>query len=485
MTQPITRNDLKKIDEYVYEISQHYRHDMRVPARIFMHESMIDDVIADRALWQLVNVATLPGIQQYAYAMPDIHQGYGFPIGGVAAIDLTTEGIVSPGGIGYDINCGVRLLASTITGDEIKPYIGNLATKLFHAVPSGVGRGGGVALASEQLEELFLQGAPRLVQLGLGVEDDLVFCEEGGVLTGAHSDYVSHRAKKRSIDQIGTLGSGNHFMEVQVVDEIFDPIAAEVFGLHKGIVTVMIHCGSRGFGHQVCTDYISIMMKKAQEWGLVLPDRELIYAPFNSIEGQHYMSAMAAAANYAWANRHMIGHAAREVWHKVFGQDNTLRTVYDLSHNIGKIEEHRVDAQLKRLLMHRKGATRAFGPGNAHIPLAYQSVGQPVLIPGTMGTESYVLAGNDGGREIAFGSSCHGAGRKMSRMNAYRTHNGAEVKEAMARNGIIVRTDSIAGLAEEAPLAYKNIKEVIQVVHDAGLARKVARLKPIAVIKGG
>lgn len=481
---PLKQTDLKRISDYIFEVPMSYRNDMRVPARVFMHESMMQSILEDRALWQLVNVATLPGIVNYAYAMPDIHQGYGFPIGGVAAIDLTEGGIVSPGGIGYDINCGVRLLASELLFDEVKPYLEQLATKLFHAIPSGVGRGGVLQLNNEQLEEIFLHGAPRLVHLGFGNADDLTFCEEGGFLAGANAAFVSSHAKKRSADQLGTLGSGNHFLELQVVEEIFDRNAAEAFGLSENIVTIMIHCGSRGFGHQICTDYVKIMMEKAQEWSLTLPDRELIYAPFHSQEGQQYMASMAAAANYAWANRHMIGHAAREVWQKIFGLSAPLKTVYDLSHNIGKIEEHLVNGTTKQLLMHRKGATRSFGPGNIHIPQAYQSVGQPVLIPGTMGTASYVMAGTSEGMNVAFGSSCHGAGRALSRTQALKQLNGAQIFKDMQAQGVTIRTGSRRGLAEEAPVVYKDIHKVIDVVHGAKLAKKVAKLKPIGVIKG-
>lgn len=482
--QTIRQEDLIKIDEYTYEIPASYRADMQVPARVFMNKNMMKDIFADRALWQLVNVATLPGIQKYAFAMPDIHQGYGFPIGGVAATAIDEGGVISPGGIGYDINCGVRLLASDISAQEIKPYLEKLATKIFHRVPSGVGRGGKLEFKPEELDSILQKGARRMVELKYGTESDLEFCEENGCMTNADPSLVSMQAKKRGSDQLGTLGSGNHFLELQIIDEIFDEQAAQAFGLHKGLVTVMIHCGSRGLGHQTCTDYLRIMMKKLPDWGYQLPDRELIYAPIQSKEAQDYFAAMAAAANYAWANRHMIGHWVRQAWQEVLGSNAHLVTVYDVSHNIGKIETHAVNGQQKKLMMHRKGATRAFGPGQPEVPSKYQAVGQPVLIPGTMGTASYVLVGTKASMGIAFGSSCHGAGRRMSRVQAKKKVHGAQLREQLEEQGIIIRSDSDPGLAEEAPIAYKNVEDVVDVVDGEKLAKKVARLKPLAVIKG-
>ncbi len=483
--QLIKIEDLIKIDEFTYEIPQAYRADMRVPARVYMNERMMEDVFSDRALWQLVNIATLPGIQKYAFAMPDIHQGYGFPIGGVAATAIDEGGVISPGGIGYDINCGVRLLVADMTATELKPFIEKLATQLFHKVPSGVGKGGKLKFKPDELDKILQYGAKRMVDLGYGTQEDLEYCEENGYMDIADPDLISDKAKKRGADQIGTLGSGNHFLEVQVVDEVFDKQAADAFGLHEGLVTTMIHCGSRGFGHQTCTDHLRIMMNKLPEWGYQLPDRELIYAPFTSPEAQHYFFAMAAASNYAWANRHVIGHWVREVWQEVIGPHVTLTTIYDVSHNIGKVEEHDVDGVRKKLVMHRKGATRAFGPGRPEVPAKYMHVGQPVLIPGTMGTASYVLTGTKESMEIAFGTSCHGAGRRMSRTRAKRTVYGARLREELEQQGIVIRSDSDPGLAEEAPIAYKDVEDVVDVVHGAKLARKVARLKPLAVIKGG
>lgn len=483
--QTLTREDFIKIDEYTYEIPKSYRPDMQVPARVFMNEKMMADILQDRAVWQLVNVSTLPGIKKYAFAMPDIHQGYGFPIGGVAATAIDEGGVISPGGIGYDINCGVRLLVANMTAAELHPHIEKVATRLFHKIPSGVGKGGKLTFDIGELDSILKGGAKRMVELGYGTARDLEFCEENGCMEAANPDLVSERAKKRGSDQLGTLGSGNHFLEVQEIDEIFDEKAAQAFGLQKGYVTVMIHCGSRGLGHQTCTDYVRTMMKKLPEWGYTLPDRELIYAPFNSQEGQNYFAAMAAAANYAWANRHMIGHWVREAWQEVIGQQAELATVYDVSHNIGKVEKHHINGAEYTLVMHRKGATRAFGPGRPEVPEKYKQVGQPVLIPGTMGTSSYILTGTKESMEVAFGTSCHGAGRRLSRAQAKKTVRGSQLREELERRGIVIRSDSDPGLAEEAPLAYKDVDNVVNVVAGAHLARKVARVKPLAVIKGG
>lgn len=481
----VTRQDLIKIDENLFEIPQSFRADMRVPARIYTSEDMLTDIVEDLSLTQLVNVATLPGIQKAAYAMPDIHQGYGFPIGGVAATAINQGGVISPGGIGYDINCGVRLLAANMTADEFHPYIEDVATALFHAVPSGVGRHGKVKLTIPELDKVLRDGAREMVKLGYGTQEDLEVCEENGCMAGADPDAISPEAKKRGHDQLGTLGSGNHFLEVQVVDEIYDKETAHVLGLSLGQVTVMIHCGSRGLGHQTCTDYVRTMMKKLPEWGYQLPDRELVCAPFTSKEGQEYFAAMSAAANFAWANRHLIGHWVREAWQSVMGPKETLRTVYDVSHNIGKRERQRIDGKEVDVVMHRKGATRAFGPGRPEIPAQYRSIGQPVLIPGTMGTASYVLVGTEESMDLAFGSSCHGAGRRMSRIKAKHAVRGSQLRRDMESHGIVVRCDSDAGLAEEAPLAYKDVDSVVNVVDSAKLARKVVKVKPLAVIKGG
>jgi tRNA-splicing ligase RtcB len=481
----IVRNDLIKIEDFLYEIPSSFRADMRVPARVFLSEDMLDAVLDDRSLEQLVNVTTLPGIKKYAYAMPDIHQGYGFPIGGLAATAIHEGGVISPGGIGYDINCGVRLLATSMTAAEIKPYLENLATAIYHNVPSGVGHGGKVDLTKGEMDHILKQGAAYAVKMGYGNEADLEYCEEHGCMTNADPALISDHAKKRALDQLGTLGSGNHFLEVQRVEEIFDEATAAVFGLKQDQVVVMIHCGSRGLGHQTCTDYVRVMMSKMSGWGINLPDRELACAPFESPAGQEYFNAMAAASNFGWANRHVIAHHVREAFRTVVGSSVVINTVYDVSHNIGKREKHEIDGVLMELLVHRKGATRSFGPHRPENPAKYLSVGQPVLIPGTMGTSSYVLVGSAEGMEKSFGTSCHGAGRSMSRAKAKEMVRGSELRTMLESQGIIIRCDSNAGLAEEAPLAYKDVDNVVNVVHGAGLARKVARCKPLAVVKGG
>lgn len=477
----VHRQDLIKIDENTYEIPQSFRPDMRVPARVFMDESLIDDVLRDSALIQLANVATLPGIKQYAFAMPDIHQGYGFPIGGVAAMAIEEGGVISPGGIGYDINCGVRLLSVRMQKREIRRYIEKIADKIYALIPSGVGRGGNLVFKGHDLDLILQKGAHRITELGFGQTRDLEFCEERGCMEVDDTTLISPEAKKRGQDQLGTLGSGNHFLEIQYVDEIFDPLIAQTYGLQEGQVTIMIHCGSRGLGHQTCTDYVRTMMQKIDTKNFA--DRELVCAPFKSDEGQHYWQAMRAAANFAWANRHMIAHFVREAFASI-SPAIEVNTVYDVSHNIGKIEQHTINNANLPLLVHRKGATRAFGPGSIEIPVKYQSVGQPVLIPGTMGTASYVLAGTEESMHKAFGSSCHGAGRRMSRMQAKKKVRGSQLRQTLEKNGILIRSDSDAGLAEEAPIAYKDVDDVVNVVSAAHLARKVARLKPIAVIKG-
>jgi tRNA-splicing ligase RtcB len=481
----IDRSQLSKIEPYLYEIPRSFRSDMKVAARIFATERMLEDIQGDRSLWQLVNMTTLPGIVKYAFAMPDIHEGYGFPIGGVAATAIDHGGVISPGGIGYDINCGVRLLAANVEFDQIKKRLDDLATALFHAIPSGVGRGGKLVMKQKELDAVLAQGAPYLLEKGYGERADIEFCEERGCMTGANPDKISDKAKMRGSDQLGTLGSGNHFLEVQKVVEIFDQEAATTMGLRTNQITVMIHCGSRGLGHQTCTDYVREFMPLIQKWQIELPDRELVCAPFNSQEGQNYFAAMQAASNFAWANRHLIGHWVRESWQQVLGTDAHLNLIYDVSHNIGKKEKHEINGSAMELLVHRKGATRAFGPGRSELPAKYQAIGQPVLIPGTMGTASYVLVGTAQGMERSLGSCCHGAGRRMSRMQAKKMVRGSALRGQLEKQGIVVRCDSEAGLAEEAPTAYKDVEEVVNVVHDAHIARKVARLEPVAVIKGG
>jgi len=483
--QIITRDDLIKLEDFLYEIPKSFRPDMRVPARVYANDKMLEDIVNDRSLWQLINVATLPGIQKYAIAMPDIHQGYGFPIGGVAASAIDEGGVISPGGIGYDINCGVRLLVANANAAELQPYMQKLATEIFHAIPSGVGKGGKLKLKRDDINKVLRDGAKFMVGMDYGNMSDLEFCEERGCMAAADANMLSERAKRRGSDQLGTLGSGNHFLEVQYVEKVYDEKIAQAFGLQEGLVTVMIHCGSRGLGHQTCTDYVRMMMKKLPEWGYKLPDRELVCAPFKSQEAQDYFGAMAAAANFAWANRHTIAHWTRQAWQRILGKEAWLSTVYDVSHNLGKVEKHIINGKEKEVVMHRKGATRSFGPGRPETPLKYQKFGQPVLIPGTMGTASYVLAGTTECMETAFGTCCHGAGRRMSRSKAKKMVRGSRLREELEKRGIIIRCDSDPGLAEEAPLAYKDVDNVVSVVHDAKIAKKVARLRPMAVIKGG
>ena len=479
--------NFKKISNQLWEIPQSFRSDMRVPARIYASEKMLEEILEDRSLEQLVNIATLPGILKYALAMPDIHEGYGFPIGGVAAMNAK-RGVISPGGVGYDINCGVRLLTSSFLHSELAPYLVDLANQIARDVPSGVGRGGRMVLNEKDLDAVLFGGVGRMVAQGYGVKEDLEKSEEGGCLSNADASLVSDHAKQRGRDQLGTLGSGNHFLEIQRVEKIFLPEVAEIFGLRENQITVMIHTGSRGLGHQVCTDYVRLMNEKLPSWNIKLPDRELASAPLDSDEGQRYFKAMAAAANFAWANRQMITDLVRRAWervlsHKTSGKYN-LDLVYDVAHNIAKFEEHEIDGEKIKVCLHRKGATRAFGPGREELPKIYRAVGQPVLIPGSMGTASYVLVGTEKAMAESFGSTCHGAGRRMSRAESRRRVSGQMLKKELEAQGIIIRCASLSGLTEEAPLAYKDIDEVVDVVDRAGLAKKVARLRPLAVIKG-
>ena len=480
----ITRENLIKIHDALYEIPQDFDPAMRVPARVFANEKMLDDILGDRSLSQIVNVATLPGIQQAALAMPDIHEGYGFPIGGVAATAIHENGVISPGGIGYDINCGVRLLSIDISAADAQPHIERFSRQLFDVIPSGVGKGGELKFDDVELDKILTYGARRMLELGYGEQEDLDFCEAGGALE-ADVTCISDKARGRGRDQLGTLGSGNHFLEIQRVDEIFDPATAEAFGLKEGMLVAMIHCGSRGLGHQTCTEYVRTMLGKLESWGITLPDPELACAPFLSAEGQHYFNAMNASANFAWANRHLIGHWVRETVASVFGSHVSVKTVYDICHNIGKQEKHTIDGVVKDVLVHRKGATRAFP---AHHPELkggrYFETGHPVFVPGTMGTSSYVLVGKPQGMRDAFGSCCHGAGRRMSRSKARKQVHGKTLREQLRERGIIIQSRSDIGLAEEAPLAYKDVDNVVSVIREAGIASTVARLKPMAVVKG-
>lgn len=459
---------MQKISDWLWEIPKTFRNDMRVPARIYASEKLLKD-IEEEALTQLVNTTTIPGIVKYALAMPDIHSGYGFPIGGVAATHFP-DGIISPGGIGYDQNCGVRLLKSDYTEKEIKPFLDKLTTEIQKEVPSGLGKGRAIKLSIEQIDKILEGGVPELVEQGYGEKEDIENCEEKGKMESADASGVSERAKNRGRDQVGTLGSGNHFCEIQKVAEIFDAPMAENFGLFKDQAVVMVHTGSRGLGHQNCTDYLKVVVNALPKYGIKLPDRELACVPFNSSEGQRFFKAMSAACNYAWANRQMITYFIRKAWERILGEKVHLKLLYDVAHNIAKIEEHEVNGQKMKLIVHRKGATRAFP-------------GQPVIIPGSMGTSSYILVGTEKSKE-AWSTVCHGAGRTMSRHAAIRSVSPQELIKNLESQGIVVRCTSLRGLAEEAPQAYKNIHDVVDVVHNAGLSKKVARLTPLAVIKG-
>jgi len=478
----ISKKDLTKINDWLWEIPRSFRADMRVPARIYISEKMLDSVFRDRSLNQLINVAALPGIINYSIAMPDIHEGYGFPIGGVAGV-RTEDGVISPGGVGYDINCGVRLLKSDYSEAEIKSHLEALAVEIQKEVPSGLGRGRQIKLSIEQINKVLEGGAKKLVEQGYGEKQDIKNCEAEGCLSLARASDVSERAKNRGRDQLGTLGSGNHFLEIQRVDEIFNEETSQVFGLFKNQIVIMIHTGSRGLGHQIATDYIKTMMRAMPKYNIRLPDRELAACPLNSPEGKKYFSAMACGANYAWANRQMITHFVRKAWKEVLGEGSGLKVLYDVAHNIAKIERYIVEGKEIELCVHRKGATRAFPSGHSEIPKEYQNVGQPVLIPGSMGTASYILVGTEKSKD-AWHTVCHGAGRTMSRHAAMRTVSGQEVVRKLESKGIIVKCQSSRGIAEEAPIAYKDIDEVVEVVHNAGLAKKVAKLVPLAVIKG-
>jgi tRNA-splicing ligase RtcB len=480
----LSKNDFKRINDYLWEIPKTFRSDMRVPARAYVSEKMLEESFKDKSLEQLVNISTLPGIQKYALAMPDMHEGYASPIGGVAAIRIS-DGIISPGMCGYDINCGMKLLKSEYSEKEIKPHLDKLATEIQKEVPSGLGKGRKLKFSVEEIDKILEGGIPHLVKNGYGEKEDAENCEGSGRLEWADVSAVSSHAKNRGRDQVGTLGSGNHFLEIQKVAEIFDEETAKVFGLFKDQIIIMIHCGSRGLGHQVCTDYLREFIPLMEgKYKIRVPDREFACVPFNSQEGQRYFSAMASAANYAWANRQMIAHFVRKSWKSVLGEKAlSLRVLYDVAHNIIKKEKYLIEGEETEVAVHRKGATRAFPPGHPEIPKKYQEVGQPVIIPGSMGTASYILVGTKEGEE-AFFSTCHGAGRTMSRHAALRAVSGQEVVKNLEAKGIIIKCWSLRGIAEEAPLAYKDIHSVVDVVHNASLSKKVARLVPLAVIKG-
>ena len=478
--------DLVRRGPWEWEIPRSVRNDMRVPVRIFAGRELLEAVASDASLEQAVNAATLPGVVGEVLVMPDVHQGYGFPIGGVAATELPS-GVISPGAIGYDINCGVRLLASTVVLDEVRGSINELASALDAACPSGVGRSGRLDLSLRDLERVCREGGEWARAEGFGTASDTARTEEDGCIEGAGFADVSRRARERGRPQMGTLGAGNHFIEVEVVDEIFDERAARAMGLEVGCLTVMIHCGSRGFGHQICADFVKSFQTAVKKYGIRLPDRELVCAPLDSPEGRAYEAAMRAAANYAFANRQVLAHFAREVFAETLrgrSSDTHLHQVYDIAHNMGKTEEHLIDGTRRRVCVHRKGATRAFGPGFEGLPPEYRPIGQPVLVPGSMGTASWVLVGTEKSMDCSLGSCCHGAGRTMSRRRAKRNINGSELRRELEEQGVAVRAGSLPGLAEEAPAAYKDVDAVVAAVVGAGIARKVARLRPVAVVKG-
>ncbi len=479
---------LENIGPCQWRIPKSYREDMRVDGLIFASETLIDQIKKDQGPEQVANVATLPGIQKASMAMPDIHWGYGFAIGGVAATDPENGGVISPGGVGYDINCGVRLLRSHLTWDEVKPRIRKLVDQLFDDIPTGVGQRGIFLFEKPKLRQLMAEGASYVVNQGWGTERDLEFTEGGGCLAGADPDRVSDRAYTRGYDQCGTLGSGNHFLEIQVVDRVLDASAAETMGLREGQITVLIHSGSRGLGYQVCDDYLAVFKGAPKKYGFTLPDWQLACAPVRSPEGQSYIAAMRAAANYAWCNRQLLAHQARQVFSKVLGvpwESLGMDMVYDVAHNIAKMEDHDLGGGVsKQVCVHRKGATRAFPPGHPEVPLPYQEVGQPVIIPGSMGTASWVLAGLPGSMTHSFGTTCHGAGRRMSRSAAIRHAEGRRIDRELDAIGIIVKARGHKGLAEEQPAAYKDVDQVVDVVDEVGISKKVARLRPVGVIKG-
>ncbi len=479
---------LEQIDPYRWRIPQRANPAMRVPGMVYADHELLEMIQQDNALQQVVNVASLPGIVGQALAMPDIHWGYGFPVGGVAATDAQT-GVISPGGIGFDINCGVRLLATELLRDQVKGQVDTLADELFRKLPSGVGGDGMRRLTQAEMRQVMERGAAWAVEEGYGIPEDLVVTEEQGCLAGANPDAVSAKAIQRGINQLGSLGSGNHFCEVQVVEHIYDATAAKALGIgQKGQIVATIHCGSRGFGHQIAEEYIQLAESKQEEYGFQLADRQLACLPLESPEGKAYLGAMASAANFAWANRQLLMHGVRQAFNQVFGRKarvKDLPLVYDVCHNIAKIEEYEVDGQLRRVCVHRKGATRAFPPGHPAIPEQYRAVGQPVLIPGDMGRYSFVLVGAPGSMEQSFGSCCHGAGRRLSRTAARKSMDSKNLlKHLEDRMGVTVRVHSKSLLSEEAPQAYKDAQLVVNTVHNAGLATLVARLKPLIVVKG-
>jgi len=478
---------LEKIDDYRWRIPRSYKPGMRVPGIIYADEKLLKDIFQDKALEQVANVAFLPGIVSASLAMPDIHWGYGFPIGGVAATDIENGGVISPGGVGFDINCGVRMLKTNLEFEDIKDKAKEITYALFNDIPSGVGSKGDIRVSAREEKEILLKGSKWAVEQGYGTAADLECTEEYGAIQGADPDAVSDRAYERGKAQSGTLGSGNHFIEVQVIDQLYNRDLCDTFGLTLGQVTVMIHSGSRGLGYQVCDDYSRSMVHCLQKYNINVPDRQLACAPVNSSEGKAYLGAMKCAANYAWANRQCLMHLTREAFEKIFKkswESLGMELIYDVAHNIAKIEKYKVDGVEKSLCVHRKGATRAFGPGHAALPEKYKKTGQPVIIPGDMGRNSYLLAGTQKAVDETFGSACHGAGRVKSRTAASRTINAETLLKELESKGIMVKASGRGTIVEEAPAAYKDVNEVVDVVHNAGLSKRVCRMRPVCVIKG-
>ncbi|HIH07177.1 MAG TPA: RtcB family protein [Candidatus Nitrosotenuis sp.] len=476
----------KKISDNVYRIEADSSRGMKVPVTIYADEGLISKMMTDRTLSQAMNVATLPGIQNSAIVLPDGHEGYGFPVGGVAAMDAQ-EGMISPGGVGYDINCGVRLLRMNLSEKQVRPKLKELVTDLFHSIPSGVGSEGAVKLNYSQLDEVLVRGVNWAIDNGYGTNDDADVCEENGQIKNADPNKVSNTARKRGAPQLGSLGSGNHFLEVQRVDKVYDEEAAKRMGIQEGNITVLIHCGSRGFGHQICSDYLRVSEQALRKYNINLPDRELACVPNTSEEGESYRKAMFAALNFAWSNRQMLTHWTRKSFERVFKSsesDLDMKLVYDVAHNIAKVEKHKIDGKEKSVVVHRKGATRAFPANREEIPLKYRDLGQPVLIPGSMGTGSWILLGKPNSMNLSFGSTAHGAGRMMSRSKARRDFTEEQVKKSLSDKGIFIKSLTRDGVVEETPEAYKDVDAVVNVSHELGIATKVAKLVPIGVIKG-
>jgi tRNA-splicing ligase RtcB len=476
----------KKVGDMEYVIEPNSENAMNVPVRIFANDGLIQKMLTDRTIWQATNVASMPGIVGHVVVLPDGHEGYGFPVGGVAAMDAD-EGMISPGGVGYDINCGVRLLRTNLKEDNLRPKLKELVIDLFNSVPSGVGAKGTIKLANSELDEVLVKGVQWAINKGYGNANDAQVCEEGGQMTNADPSKISDRARKRGMPQLGSLGSGNHFLEVQRVAEIHDEKAAEIMGIKQGQITVLTHCGSRGFGHQVCSDYLRISEQSMKKYNITLKDRELACVPNSSEEGQSYRKAMFAALNFAWSNRQIITHWVRRSFERVFNQsefDLGMELIYDVSHNIAKVEKHKIENENRTVVVHRKGATRSFPANHNDVTQRYRGIGQPVFIPGSMGTASWILLGQSNSMNLTFGSTAHGAGRTMSRSKAKRQYTESQVKDELAKKGIFVKSLTHTGIVEETPQAYKDVDKVVDVSHKLGIATKVAKLVPIGVIKG-